>query len=345
MTRTRAGAGFTLMELLVSVAIFILLGILLVGLLRSGVEIWDRGESRRDAYERASILFDALRSDLSCATIHREADPAGLNPNFTCLPDRHHRPLLFFTRVGLVPAQGQQAAPTGYKDKDVTFFAAADTMKRHEVIYCFDPDGGSGKLYRGQFSFNNDYGLKMPLDVFGRPDWIAQNVQLLADGVIYLGLRFWSQRTVTWNPANGEQGPEVRWDSTRFRDGEFPLKRPGITLNDPLDDILPRRVEITLTLERPWAQGQAVSKLNADIDKNSGTLSADLLPGFPQGPGFVKIDDEWIWYETRSGSSLTGLRRGQRETDRTTHKSGARLRWGETFTTVVGIPAYKDDQN
>lgn len=341
----RPNAAFTLMELLVSIAIFILLGMLLVGLLRSGVQIWDRGETRRDAYERASILFDALRADLSCATIHHEADPAGMNPNFTCMPDKHERPLLFFTRVGIIPPQGLQAAPSGFKDKDVTFFAAADTMKRYEVVYCFDPDGNSGKLYRGQFAFNNDYGMKMPLDVFERADWLAQNVQLLSDGVIYLGLRYWSQRTVTWNPQNGEQGPETRWDSTRCRDAEFPLKRAGLVTNDPLDDILPRRVEITLTLERPVSAGQAVSHLNSDIDRNAGTLSADLLPGFPQGPGFIKIDDEWLSYETRSGGNLTGVKRGLRATTKANHKSGARIRWGETFTTVVGIPAFKDDQN
>ncbi|MEK7467497.1 MAG: prepilin-type N-terminal cleavage/methylation domain-containing protein [Planctomycetota bacterium] len=341
----RRSAGFTLMELLVSISIFILLGLLLVGLLRSGVEIWDRGETRRDAYERASILFDTLRADLSCSTIHHEADPGGINPNFTCLPDKHGRILLFFTRVGLVPAQGLQAAPNNYKDKDVTFFAAADTMKRYEVVYCFDPDGNSGKLYRGRFDFNADYGMKMPLEPFERTDWIAQNVQLLSDGVIYLGLRFWSQKTMTWNPTGGEPGPELRWDSTRCRDTEFSMKRAAMVANDPLDDILPHRVEITLTLERPLGSGQAVSKLNADIDKNSGTLSADLLRGFPEGPGFVKIEDEWMSYETKSSGALTGVKRGLRGTTRATHKSGARLRWGETFTTVVGVPAFKDDQN
>ncbi|KAF0242113.1 MAG: hypothetical protein FD180_4096 [Planctomycetota bacterium] len=345
MTPARRQSAFTLIELLVSISIFILLGLLLVGLLRSGVEIWDRGETRRDAYERASILFDALRADLSCSTIHHEADPAGLNPNFTCRPDKHDRALVFFTRVGLVPPQGLQSAPANYKDKDVLFFAAADTMKRHEVVYCFDPDGASGKLYRGRFDFNADYGMKMPLEPFERTDWIAQNVQLLSDGVIYLGLRFWSQKTATWNPSGSEQGPEPRWDSTRCRDAEFSMKRSGMVANDPLDDILPHRVEITVTLERPLGSGQAVSRLNADIDKNAGLLSADLLPGFPQGPGFVKVDDEWMSYESRSGGALTGVKRGIRATTRTGHKSGARIRWGESFTTVVGVPAFKDDQN
>lgn len=347
MTRmiSRRHSGFTLMELLVSIAIFIVLGILLVSLLRGGVQIWDQGEARRDAYERASILFDTLRGDLSCATIHREPDPSGINPNFSCLPDKHARPLLFFTRVGLVPPQGILAAPKGTKDPDVQFFVAPDTMARQEVIYCFDTSGDSAKLYRGQFAFTSDYGLKMPYTTFEDPKWVAANMKLLSDGVLFLGLRFWSQKTQTWTPGIGESGPETRWDSTRFRDKAFDLKRSVLTVNDPLDDILPHRVEVTVTLERPSAAGQAVSKLNSDLDMASTQVSGDLLPAFPQGPGFVKIDAEWMSYESRSGSSLSGVKRGIRGTTQASHAKGAAMRYGETFTTVVGIPAFKDDQN
>ncbi|MCE9582930.1 MAG: hypothetical protein K8T20_10580 [Planctomycetes bacterium] len=345
MRRTRPDSAFTLMELLVSISIFILLGLMLIGLLRSGVRLWDRGEARRDAYERASILFDTLRGDLSCAAIHREADPKGINLNFTCVPDKHERPLLFFTRVGLVPAQGSLAAPGGYKDKDVQFFAAADTMRKYEVIYCFDADPKAPKLYRGQFAFDKDFGSKMPLDVIERADWITQNMSLLSDGVIYLGLHFWSQKTAAWNPQQGENGPETRWDSTRWRDKEFPLKRQGMTVNDPLDDILPHRVEVTLTLERPTSPGAAVSKLKTDADRGAPTIFADLLSAFPEGPGLCRIDDEWISYETRSGSGLSGVKRGLRGTTAAAHAAGATIRYGETFQTVIGIPAFKDDQN
>ncbi len=334
------------MELLVSIAVFVMLGMLLITLLRGGVDLWERGESRRDAYERSAILFDALRADITCATVHRDFDAAGIYPNFTCLPDSKGRPILFFTRVGIVPRQDPIAAPKGTVDAAATtFFAAPDTMKRHEIIYFFDPDSSRGRLYRSQFALNNDYGLKMPLDVFTRPDWIAANASLLMDGVLYLNFRFWSQKTAAWNPQQGEEGPENRWDSTRFRDREFEFCRKALKANDPLDDILPRRVEIVLTIERPTNPGSAFSKLRADIGDATTDIPADLLRTFPDGPGLAKIDDEWISYESRSGSGLSGVKRGLRGTRDEPHKAGAALRFGETFTLVVPIPAYKDDPN
>jgi len=342
--RPRAEAGFTLMELLVSIGIFVLLGVLVVGLLRGGVQVWDRGEARRDTYERASILFDTIRADITCATIHREIEAPGIYPNFTCAPDTLGRPRLWFTRVGIAPPPVATGTTTG-KPGETVMFAAPDLTRRNEIFYVFDTDPVPGKLYRGQFAFNNDFGTKLPAKTFDDTDWVRDQCSLLGDGILYLGFRFWSQATQAWDPAQGQTGPEPRWDSTRFMDKLFDLRRQNLKQNDLLDDILPHRVEITLTLERAGASQTAASRLKDGIDRGSTSIPADILPVFPEGPGYAKIDNEWIRYSKRSGSGLTGVTRGERGTLPASHAKGAALRWGDTFTTVAPVPAWKDDPN
>lgn len=335
--------GFTLMELLVSIGIFILLGILLVTLLSNGVGIWSRGEVRRDAYERAAILFDQMRADIACATIHREPETAGYHPNFTSYPDSLGRPRFYFTRVGVARAP----VPAGVPPKDpeeLVLFAPTDPLARHEIFYAFDPDPSAHRLYRGQFDFNTDPKL-LPDKQWSDVNWIRNQCSLLMEGVLYLGLRFWSQDTLAWNPAQGEQGPEPRWDSTRFLDKAFAFKRRNLLADDVLDDIVPHRVEITVTLERPGAGDLAASVLKASIDSNTTTIPATLLPLFPEGPAFARIDDEWIAYDTKTSSGLSGVTRGARGTNAAAHEKGSALRWGDTFTTVVAVPGYKDDPN
>ncbi|MBI2922058.1 MAG: hypothetical protein HYY18_13315 [Planctomycetes bacterium] len=330
------------MELLVSIAIFILLGILLVTLLSNGVGIWSRGEVRRDAYERAAILFDQFRADISCATIHREPEAAGYHPNFTCFPDPLGRPRFYFTRVGAAVNPVPTQVP---KDpEDTVLFTPADPFARHEIFYVFDPDPAVHRLYRGQFAFNADPKM-LPSKQWTDPNFVQNQCSLLMEGVLYLGFRFWSQDTDAWSPVQGEQGPEPRWDSTRFLDKAFALRRQNLLADDVLDDIVPHRVEVTVTLERPGATDLAASTLKSSVDSNTTSLPASLLPLFPEGPGFVRIDDEWIAYESRTSSGLSGLTRGARGTNAAAHEKGAALRWGDTFTTVIAVPGYKDDPN
>ena len=59
--------GLTLIELLVAMSIFIVLGGGLVLFMRVGIDTWRVGETRRESYERAEAILSQLASDLSCA--------------------------------------------------------------------------------------------------------------------------------------------------------------------------------------------------------------------------------------------------------------------------------------
>jgi type II secretory pathway pseudopilin PulG len=65
-------AGFTLLELMVSMGIMIALGASLMIVLRGGLNTWTTGEARRESSQIAQVVFSALREDLQCATIHRQ---------------------------------------------------------------------------------------------------------------------------------------------------------------------------------------------------------------------------------------------------------------------------------
>ena len=51
-------AGFTLVELTLSIAMLVTLTMVLFGFLRTGMGLYRAGEGRRDVYERAQILLD-----------------------------------------------------------------------------------------------------------------------------------------------------------------------------------------------------------------------------------------------------------------------------------------------
>ena len=65
MIRTRdKQKGLSLIEVLVSMSIFLILGTSLIGILRQGLSTWKRGESRKTAYESAWYIFSSLKEDL-----------------------------------------------------------------------------------------------------------------------------------------------------------------------------------------------------------------------------------------------------------------------------------------
>jgi len=66
--------AYTLIEILVVVAVFSILGSILVGLLYGGIRTWRGGESSRQAYEKAGISLEQRRDDLSAIYTVEAAD-------------------------------------------------------------------------------------------------------------------------------------------------------------------------------------------------------------------------------------------------------------------------------
>src|SRR5262245_31697400 len=56
--------GMTLVELLVAFGGFLILAGLLVSLSMTGLETWQEGEARKDAFDRARLVLDQVGEDL-----------------------------------------------------------------------------------------------------------------------------------------------------------------------------------------------------------------------------------------------------------------------------------------
>jgi hypothetical protein len=190
----------------------------------------------------------------------------------------------------------------------------------------------------------------------GGPEWPAlvlhEATDVLVDDLLWVELRFWSQRTRSWI-ATDDTGPEVVWDSARagwLSDTAFPpvfrFDRGPQSLLDPTDDVWPHAIRVALVVageERRAPEGLLARDL--DVDATSLFLvNGDRFPGAADG-GFVKVEGEWIHYAERRGDELLALQRGQRGTRARAHEGSARCRVGRLVEFTVPLPFGKDDWN
>jgi prepilin-type N-terminal cleavage/methylation domain-containing protein len=77
--------GFTLVELVTTAAIFGILGAMLFSMVRSGMDMWTRGEAQREEVERAATVLDTITRELHAA--FTENDPLALRSDVRFLCD------------------------------------------------------------------------------------------------------------------------------------------------------------------------------------------------------------------------------------------------------------------
>jgi hypothetical protein len=343
----------TLVELLVAFVILLLLVGALVTLTTRSLETWTAGETRKDVYDRARVVLDAISDDLRSTYSEGEflfLDQQPLQPPaFAADLDAQRRPRLRFIRSG---DAGRLKAEVTSPPKIAGPMWYTPTW---EVAYVAHPERPS-ELWRGIRFFDRKKSATLlnPIDYARETDSLfRQHFRKVESGVLYVGYRFWTQYTTTWDdsvavtkvkPGSRERsGPEDRWDSTRRTDPEFYFHRPQTDLQTP-DFVYPEIVQVTVTIETMPPDLHGV-RLLEPADERATYLRLSHTRGLPEAPGAVKLGNEWIEYGTRSSSDLGNLRRGSRGTKPQGHSPGAPVLFGETFTTEVRIPAYRESQS
>jgi hypothetical protein len=123
------------------------------------------------------------------------------------------------------------------------------------------------------------------------------------------------------------------------------LHRGKDSLNDPEDDVFPRKVRVRVTIDSTLPRC-VYTKLVDEIGDGEMDLFVDSIKGFPDGgdeDSFLLIDDEWIHYAKKANDHFYLDKRGARGTHAVAHKRDAVVRTGKTFERVVFVPGWRED--
>ena len=208
----RACRGFTVMEIVVAMGIFIVLGAALITILRQGLALWRTGETKKEAHERANFILSYLREDLA----NTYSKVGGSMPiRFLCdlEPESDERGVqrqrLRFVRTRRGESQhpiGSQGGRVLESDQYFDHFGDVEEARSgylragaglQEILYTLDPDPDSTTLWRGVRSPPG--GADSLMAAAWNPNWVEERCHELASGVLHLEFRFWTQYTSTWD--------------------------------------------------------------------------------------------------------------------------------------------------
>jgi len=344
----------TLVELLVAFMVLLMLIGALVALTTRSLETWSTGEGRKDMYDRAQVVLDSIVRDLRNTYVENEIFDDGRKelqvPLFGSDPDRAKQQRIWFVRTGNPAVMGTG----GPVNRPRTQLPIMQYGELWEVAYMMDPDPAKATLYRGQRSFDRQVGGNLlhpsEYDDVSRP-LFAQCFRPVETGILHVGFKFWTQYTTTWDESvplthvapnsKAKSGPQLIWDSSRV-DKRFKLHRTLDRSN--LDFVYPEIVQITVHVESGSPETSGV-RLGEQIDDRSSTLRLTHTRGLPDAPAMVKIESEWVEYGGKGLNDLSEVKRARRGTVAVSHAAQTPVRFGETFTTELRLPVYREAQN
>jgi len=358
-------AGFTLVEVLVAIAIFAVLCTMVFSLVGTSLSIFRDGERTRELYEIGPGILDSIAEDLrglASGGIRTER-PREARLLVDRDADRE-------TRLRLVRTLGRDAADrifrlagTGAKPTEVIDLRSdlAEALDgRHratggfvEVAYALRPmtDRG-GREIAGASALVK--GIRTPVggaeslfsDSFDSGAGAPLALATVVEGVLLFEVECWGPETRSFDAPAGQGGAEPVWDSTRASLGDFRWHVGRESANDPADDVFPRRVLLRLVLDRPEdrTQGTFLSRALLASDTDFRADDASRLPSAGDPFPYVKIGPEWIRLGARSARDGAAkiVERGARGTVAGPHAAGAPIRSGIPFETVVEIAAPRE---
>jgi hypothetical protein len=356
----------TLVELLVAFGVFLILVGLLVSLSMTGLETWQEGESRKDAFDRGRLVLDQVSDDLRnlfADTQWHVRDGARLVHAGMYCDTEGAGQRLRFVRVGHEDLMRPDPDKKLVRPPNEGVYTDL-----WEVAYLLNPEGKPTGLYRGVRYFDRNSLDATLLDQKAIEEtktaaW-GRTFTLLDSGVLWIGYRFWTKYTTTWDtqypvrqaarlikqqdtkkdsvPDKSRVGPHLAWDSSRGRITDFRIFYKQLPDDDP-DFAYPEIIQVTAVVESQSADVSG-AKLASSIDEGANTILLSSGRGVPEAPDFVLVGKEWIGYTGKEGQKLTGCRRGMRRTKASSHELNTSVRFGDTFVTDVAIPAYREPQ-
>ena len=411
------GGGFSLVELLIAMALFSVLGIALIALLRQSTAFLDRGQAGSELQDLMENGERLITDDLTNVYIQSSNTEGLPDVRFTSWrtafdtdadgePDSWGQQLSFVRSV-----QGEAAEPllrdAGSKpgamaEIDGEDDQAESAKKEHraaggkqEVSWLVVP---AGKKDRTDSDFEPGLltvyrGTRVPVGGVPERSLIPgelppprgtkrrvgarlgvtsareaeERLRPVMTGVLHLSFEFFTRHTVPEAgrlvlggnlveprpPQKGGGGLSPNWDSTRgilpagIGIDQFFLGAGTASLENPVDDVFPPKVRVTLVVDRIGNDART-GELARGIGPDDMTIQVDstrFAPGGDPVGRFIKIGNEWIRWSDREDGVFTVAQRGARGTKKEPHAPGAVVRAGATLVKDVPIPAHREDWN
>jgi hypothetical protein len=309
----RSRAGFSLMEIVVSLMIFSVISIAMVGIFATATNLFRAGESARTASDEAVAVLSMIDEDLRRAVAPQDGG-------------------FLFTRTspGSNPA-GNMVLALKIHNPDNNAITEQGLNGRLIVVYWIDDQG---HLNRQQATAADSDGSLASVSEFSVANKIFGNPNVVANGCLYFGIDLSTATTprsdCTWTGSLPNNGSPYRYCTENSAAAGSPSNA------DPFPEAM--RISIVITGgSRHATQGTCIS------DSGNGIRVAGVRM-VPIGSGaMARIGDggdaEWIAYNNFTGGGLTwnggSPQRDLRRTSHTApHAKGEPVYFAPTYTLI-----------
>jgi prepilin-type N-terminal cleavage/methylation domain-containing protein len=355
--------GFTLIEILISVTIFVVSATIMLGALFGATEVFRRGEASRQAGDEATAVLAALQEDLSRAVpvrlrdgkpapewgrIFAEAMPPTSNCLFSVVTENPDR-----SQVRWVDANGdgQNDTVVGIRQRVDWFVVAGADPSTDALIRKVWDLGDDGNVVDADSStvdpdFATD-GLMSPGQAYN-----PRSRDVVTRGCLHFGV--WAEVAQAHRIVQaGANGPEFDWETpgtyavlpfvTSSAGPALPLDTGQLTpaAYPPQFYPQPDALRISLVLTGGGRFATRGTLIQA-IDDSQTTARVSGIKALPTIAGsLLRIGNEWVRYEDFRGGRLTIATDGRGALRSTATAHAARSETvlaGMPFSLVVALP-------
>lgn len=340
-------ASFTIIELLISIAIFVVSSTLMLGAMFGATEVFRSGEAARQAGDEATAVIAALQEDLSRAVPIRLRDG---------------KPAPEWGRL-YAKAQGDGNCQLGFVIENpdrsqVRWINETDPTKkrllgvRSWVVWYVVPStvasatAADDELWREEWDMTEDGTI---VEKGGEPRSTATNPEPRKEELVTRGcLHFaaWAEVAQAHRLVKaGGGGPEFAWESRNPNEEVIPFAGSVFDTADPVTESdgskwypQPDALRISLVLTgggRYATRGTLIGQLSPG-DTQARISGIRALP--TTSGSLLRIGSEWIRYDDFRGSRVNGLKRGQLRTTDGTCADRSLVLAGQPFSLVVALP-------
>jgi prepilin-type N-terminal cleavage/methylation domain-containing protein len=355
----RSRRGFTLIEMMVAIALLLMLGMMVIGFLRGALNATREATARGLMVENAQTVLRQVSTELlQVIPEPAHADGNRADTAFVIMSDPLGRQMIAFTRAWGEEQRtlagydaGRASSRQGYS-RDFTGRNVRDPVRATggaiEVVYVMEPVPDGMRLYRAERSppragglidtmmewcveFAGSYDDPLvpmaairEMEIDGESLW--SQFHLVADNILGLGVECWDDwdRTRTWH--QGSDGPVTRWSmGQRRQEGKY---------------VLPRALRLTVLVAADGAL-RTETLLGAQLGGQDTAVFADMAQDFPDvgsGSAYLRVNNEVIAYGSRAGRTFGNAQRGALGTTPTPHPPQSAVIGGEAFQRIVQLP-------